>query len=296
MTRRLSSLAVLLVVVAAVGARAQSPNKPSKDSREEGKKLFGGSGESSAGQPGKPGSASASGWSIVLYAFRGEDQAAEAAAGLERARTLGKLPGAYMEKRGAATVIAYGKYHDNASSEAKADLAKVRAVTIEMEGVKRTPFAQAFLAPPERIPGTMPEFDLRNARQREGDWALYTLQVGVYARSDTKAPSASELAQFRKSAEEAAAKLRREGEQAYYYHGPSRSMVTIGLFGAEDFDPQVGPPSDAPALKSLRKRFPHNLLNGMGIREKKTITDPDGKKVAVTTMQPSTLVAVPKGE
>ncbi|MFN0131742.1 MAG: hypothetical protein ACKVW3_04295 [Phycisphaerales bacterium] len=289
----IARLLVAIVAVAIFSRSAAAQTKPKKDLREEGKKLFGGSGESTTSDPKK---AKDRKWSIVLFAYRGEDQTQAATAGLERARADGKLPGAYMEKRGPATVIAYGSYQDNTTSEAKADLARIRATTILMDGVKRTPFAQAFLAPPEDIRGTLPEFDLRSVRKQQGEWALYTLQVGVYARSDTKAPSPSEQAQFRKSAEEAAVKLRREGEQAFYFHGPARSMVTVGLFGSEDFDPQVGPTSDSPGLKALRLRFPHNLLNGMGIREKKTVKGPTGKSVVSSNLQPSSLVAVPKAE
>jgi len=273
----------------------QTPSRneaPSKDKvREEGKELFG---------PGKAGGkshAEANHWSIVIEAFREEDQEVQARDGLAKVRSLGGLPGAYLERRGAATVIAYGRYADAGSKEAKEDLAKVRAVEVVMDGKKQKPFATAFLAPPEAVPGTIPEYDLANARRLNGDWALYTLQVGVYSNEDPRRPVLpAEMAEFRKTAELAVVQLRREGEQAFYYHGPNRSSVTIGLFGVEDFDPQ-NPKMMSPALTSLRKRFPYNLQNGMGIRMRTTVTDPaTGKKIRQEKIQPSGLMNVPEDQ
>jgi hypothetical protein len=164
-----------------------------------------------------------------------------------------------------------------------------------MDGQTVKPFSGAFLAPPTEIHGTMPEFDLSNAKKLNGDWVLYTLQVGVYSREDQKAATPAEMAEFRKTAEEAVVQLRREGEQAFYSHGPNRSMVTIGLFGTEDFD--ATSKFESPALRALRKRFPYNLQNGMGIKQRFTVTDPKtGQQMKKERIQPSGLVQVPDSE
>jgi hypothetical protein len=300
--RWVAAAAGLLVV--AGGVRAQEDNykpgsakpaqkdKPSqKDTRqEEGKSLFGG--DKAKSQAGGPGA-----WSIIIEAFRGDDQEAAARAGIDKVRMQGGLADAYLDHRGEATVIAFGRYPDPASKEARADLDRVRGVEIPMNGTPQKVFLSAFLAPPADIHGTRPEYDLRNAKKLNGDWVLYTLQVGVYSREDRKPASPADMAEFRKMAEQAVLKLRSEGEQAFYYHGPSRSVVTIGLWGTDDYDEAAptGFKDKSPALHAMRQRFPNNLQNGMGIKERQRLTDPKtGAQVVKEQLQSSGMVVVPK--
>lgn len=266
-----------------------APKQKNTDLKKEGEALFNpGKSPTATGDP-----ASNSAWSIVLTSFRNEDQAAQAAAALQTIRAEAGLAEAYAEPRGEATVIAFGRYADPASRQAQTDLARVRAATMLSGGEPRKVFASAFLAPPAEIKGANADYDLRNARRLNGKWALYTLQMGVYSREDRKAPSPSDLAEFRRTAEEAVAKLRREGEPAFYYHGPNRSMVTIGLFGEDDFDAERSMDKN-PSLTALRQRFPYNLQNGLGIKQKFRITDPDsGRQVVKEKLQPSNLVGIP---
>ncbi len=270
---------------------AKTPsNTPTKKApeplREEGKSIFTGPGAT----PSDSGS-----WCIVIEAFQGSSADADAAAGLAKLKAETTLSDAYLEKRGNNTLIAYGRYPDASSAQAKADLAKVRTTQVSIDGTPQKPFASAFLAAPAEIKGTLPEFDLNNAKKLSGDWALYTLQIGVYSREDNKPVTAEQLAEFRRTAEQAVIQLRREGEQAFYYHGPNRSMVTIGLFGAEDFDATTK--TEGPLLSQLRKRFPYNLQNGMGGKHKRTVTDPkNGKQVRQEQIDKSGLVMVPDPE
>jgi hypothetical protein len=250
--------------------------------REEGRALFG---NDKSKQPG----AVASHWSIVLNAYRDDLQEQEAQFGLHRTHSEAGLREAYIEKRGAATVIAYGRY--DTESAGHRDLERIRNTEVVIDGVKQRPFAGAFLAPPAEIRGSIPEYDLRNARKTK-PWAMYTLQMGLYGRDD-RPPTAAELAELRQAAEQAAIQLRREGEEAYYYHAPSRSMVTIGTFSAEDFDPQAK--YESPKIKQLRTRFPYNLYNGAGIKRKVKIADPrTGKQIKTDRIDPSGLVLVPR--
>jgi len=211
---------------------------------------------------------------------------------LQKVQTKGGLPEAYLEPRGEALIIGYGHYPAPSDETARRDLARVRATTVE----GGRPFADAYLAPPpgDVFKGSVPEFDLRNARDQFGpERAKYTFQVGVYGEADPRAPlpSERELKEFRAAAELAAATLRREGEMAFYYHGPVRSTVTIGLFSERDIDPRQ-PGGEIAALRELRKRQPYNLLNGKGIKEiLKGQTDRDGRPRE--KMQESRLVAVP---
>ena len=127
---------------------------------------------------------------------------------------------------------------------------------------------------------------LVQAKAMFGSEALYSLQIAVYGRRDLPNPSEADLAETRKAAEQAAIRLRQEGEQAFYYHGPRMSMVTIGVFGIDDFDPQT-PSYKSSRLLAAQKRHPYNLYNGAGIKEKRNPRS-EGK------LQPSNLVALPE--
>ncbi|RMH11386.1 MAG: hypothetical protein D6695_09265 [Planctomycetota bacterium] len=223
-------------------------------------------------------------WSIILTA---SDDPAKAQALLEQVRTHGQLPDAFIMERNGRQVIAVGSY-DSLSQVARIELDRVRSLVID--GVR--PYEHAFLAPPsgELSRGSIPEYDLRNARAQYGDDAVYTLQIAVYGREDNKEPTEQERAQFRKAAEEAAINLRQSGELAFYYHGPSRSMVTVGIFSEEDHHLERGVAVESARLKLARDRHPLNLLNGRTIIEKAR-TSSGG---TVEREQPSFLVAIPK--
>jgi hypothetical protein len=261
--------------------------------KEESRDVFG----PGKGKPASSASSTSTGtpvWSIVIIAFHSETQDSDAAAALKKVQTDGGLKDAYVEKRGGSSVVAYGRYDGPASPQGQADLERVRNIEATVSGKKTKPFAQSFMAPPSEVPGSIPEYDLRNAKKATGEWVLYTLQIGVYSREDGKEASGAEIAEFRKAAEQAVVQLRREGEQAYYFHGPRRSMVTVGLFGKDDYDPQT-PGVESPTLHLLRQRYPYNLLNGMGVKQKLKITDPKtGNQVKKDKFESSVLVNVPK--
>lgn len=227
-------------------------------------------------------------WTIVIAAFTTDSpqqsREGQAQAALARVRAVGGLDDAFVTNRGQSFMVAYGKYDSPDSSKAKGDLQRIRS--IEIDGQR--PFARSFLMPPSKVAlaGKAPELDLLNARRMFGPRAKYTLQVGRYARSDFAPPGESERKEFRKLAEEAAAKLRKDGEQAFYYHGDTMSLVTIGLFGDADL-----PTKDRPAsarLRDLQTRFPDNLLNGAGVRIRRPGEAGEGR------LAPSVVVATPQ--
>lgn len=267
------------------------PAKPAKptDIKKEGGKVF---------APGKPPAGDAPGtsgdavWSIVIIGYP-ETEEASARTALEKVQTVGKLPDAYLEKRGKTWVVAYGRYTGATDPAAKRDLDRVR--TMEIDAAR--PFEKALLVPPppEALRGTIAEHDLSRVKQRVGKRARYTLQVAVYERPDGKPPTDKELAEIRSTAEKAAAQLRREGDEAYYYHGPLRSTVTIGVFGDSDVtyqetlpngDVMTVPAREGFAIKNVRAKYPNNLVNGKGV-----MTRVRGQKEA--KLQPSLLVAIP---
>lgn len=220
-------------------------------------------------------------WVIVLAAFRGDGAQAAAAQALAEARITAGLTDAFVETRGDNVIVAYGRFAAPDDPAAADALQRVRGVTVG----QAQPYAGAFLAPPFTLQlGSRPEYNLLTAKARYGDDALYTLQVAVYGRDDLPRPTEEDLKEARKAAEEYATTLRQQGELAFYYHGPNRSMVTIGVFTLDDFDPQT-PGYQSARLRETRKRFPHNLYNGAGIRISRPGRKPE--------LQASLLVNIP---
>jgi hypothetical protein len=239
-----------------------SPDGGAGAYREEFGQVFGG-GRDAASEDG--------GWAIVLRAFSGGGALERAQAAAEGFRATGVLDSARAVTRANGAVVVYGGFEAPDDRDAQRELARVKALEI---GGSR-PFASAFLAPQGGIdPGTIPELNLAEAKERHGRGAKYTLQIAVY-ESDRRGEA-------KRAAEEAASQLRRDGELAFYYHGPTKSMVTVGLFGDRDYDPVTGRRSLE--LQGLQRRYPHNLLNGRTIIE---------RRVGGERTQPSALVSVP---
>jgi hypothetical protein len=231
-----------------------------------------------------PVDASASQWTIAIGVFRGDNNYEEAGQTLSRVRSEGGLPNAYLQRRGPATLVAFGSYSGPTDARAQADLSRIQSM---VAGGQRL-YAGAYLCPPfqGKAISQLGEYDLRRARQTYGDAAMYTLQVGWYGREDLPRTTEADLKEARQAAEEAAERLRREGELAFYFHGPNRSMVTVGIFDATDFDPIQHPGVESTRLRDARRRHPLNLYNGAGYSYKSP-----GMREA--KLLPSGLVAIP---
>ncbi|MBX3358675.1 MAG: SPOR domain-containing protein [Phycisphaeraceae bacterium] len=277
-------------------AQNQPATEPPRRLREEGKRLFG-SPEAPGGGVKKDGAQAASGgWVIFIASFHDPEAASlvpgekvltgaeQARVALSQIRTVGQLQGAYTQDRGAMTWVVLGSYDDPGKDEAQAELKRVQAIMVNGS----RPYAGAFLAPPAAggVAGSIPELDLRKVRARLGAAAMYTLEIGYYGRPDTQRPSADDLADFRKAAEQAAVQLRSEGEMAFYFHGPNRSSVTVGVFDDTDFDPQE-PLVRSPRLHQARKLHPYHLFNGAAYKQKSKV---DGKSGYI----PCPLVKIPE--
>lgn len=271
----------LILPLCALSAHAQDGKKKPADFKEEGKKLFDKNKPASGGNAGKDAAGTAE-WAVAVFTFRGDERAAESKRVLEYIRGRG-LPDARMEERGPSVVILVGSFSDPQSADAQAALDRIRKIKIE----DNLPYASAFLAPPSSNAGEgrRPEINLLRVKEQHPG-ALYSFQVAAYGRDDIKDRPATEeeLKESRRSAEQAALQLRSEGEEAYYYHGPRKSMVTIGTFDLTDYDPQM-PQFESDRIKQVRKRHPLNLYNGAAIKIK-TPGNPD-------YLQPSQLVAIP---
>jgi len=215
--------------------------------------------------------AAQSGWTIVLATFNGPTAREDAARALPAIQAGSGFSGLFVEHRKRGSFVASGRYGSEADPSAAADLRRFRAY--ERDGVR--PFGKAFLAPPVGgAVGGRPEINLARAKEVFGRDAQYTLQVAVYESRNRD--------ESMRAAEEAAYIYRQDGELAFYYHGPSRSMVTIGVFGDDDIDIEAG--VESADLMLVRSRHPLNLFNGMAIRETTN---------RQTRQQPSQLVQIP---
>jgi hypothetical protein len=257
-------LSVCLLCAAGCGGEARSPDRQDQRQKvtlEEGQAVFKPGGAEGRGQQAV--ALDDSQWTIVLAAFRGEGHRTTADASLPAIQAVKGLEGAFATTRGQASFIGVGRFTDPALPAAQGQLQQVREMVVS--GQK--PFGNAFFAPPltGSIAGSRPEYNLQRARQRLGKGQWVTLQVGVYERMDVKNPSEEDLATIRAAAEEAAVQLRREGEQAFYFHGPRRSMVTVGILPEDDVIKKPDRPISVQA-EALRKRHPYNLLNGAGYK------------------------------
>lgn len=230
--------------------------------------------------------AGGSGWSIVIAVFNGDEQAALARQALAEIQTDGRLPEAFIQERGRATAICVGSYPGAEDRAAQSDLHRIQTMEFTAAGGATKPYATVYLAPPIDAAPVKNEYDLRTAKRTFGKDALYTLQVGFYGREEVNRLSPEDKKTVQAAAEEAAAQLRREGELAFFYHGPNRSMVTVGVFGPEDFNP-MNPGNESRRLRDARRRHPLNLYNGQGYTGKTP-----GMREA--KLVPSALVAVPE--
>lgn len=244
---------VLLISLPLMWGCASGQGTDNSDSMaREGRALFGGSagGSSSGNTDSSDFNNVQSGWSIVLRSLAGDPSSEEAARLLATTRRAVGRSDVRLARRSSGVAVVLGSYDRPDSPEAKRDLASVRAVTVG----GRRPFAAAFLAPPARQVdyGDTPRYNLASVKTRFGDGAIWTLQIGVY-NSDNRAEA-------KEAAERAVVELRQQGEQAFYYHGRTQSMVTIGVFGRKDYDEQAGPKN--PHLFTLIEEYPLNLMNG----------------------------------
>lgn len=214
-------------------------------------------------------------WSILLGVASGPGADRQAATLAALAAREGGMADTFIEPKGDGFAVLYGAYDDPGSAQAKKDLAAARAV--DVGGAK--PFEAAIMAAPavRGAAGGTPEYDLRMAKQLHGKKAGFTLQIGIYIRSDRQKPTAEDLAEIRKAAEGAVKALREQGDQAFYFHGPERSMVTIGLF----------PTAEDPAIRALQKRFPSHMMNGQ------LTTNAKSEQLSGPKGQPSFVVTVP---
>lgn len=209
-------------------------------------------------------------WSILLASFTGSDQQKQASDLVDQLKHL-NISDAWFAEEDGYTHVYRGKFSDPTKPQVQSALRQSRMIKIN----DQRPFARArIVAAKPALAVSQSQMDLKRYR----DQGLWSLQIAVY---DDQAGS-----NYKRLAEEAATNLRKDGDMAFFYHGPFRSMVTVGLYSYDQAWTQRLNVGDtySPAIRKLQKKYPYNLYNGRTVIEKV-----GGKKVRE---QPSFLVQV----
>ncbi len=203
-------------------------------------------------------------WAIELEKYEGPDCYRQAFARLQALQERARMPDLWVHGTGATAHVYRGQYDRPHDPRVERDLRHSRSVRLD----GKQPFAAAALVPVGADPA-----DPMDLRRYPG---AYSLQIAVYDQAFG--------AGFRQAAQKAAQVLRDEGEEAYFYHGPHRSMVTLGLFTDADFVQQGPYRVYGPRILELQEKYPFNLSNGVTMIDKIK-----GKSIGA---QPSFLVRV----
>ncbi|MEQ9453667.1 MAG: hypothetical protein RLN76_03615 [Phycisphaeraceae bacterium] len=208
-------------------------------------------------------------WSIQAASFAGPDRFDRARVAMGLLRDEHRLDPVWMEDlMGRATIFA-GRFDSRTSRSTRRTVDRV--TDAEIEGVKVFAKARAVPVAGGRIPVTDP-YNLAGYPGR------YSLQIAAYDRAFGD--------NFRKAAEEAVKTLRQDDHEAYYFHGPHLSLVTIGIFEDMDFaNTPEGFRGYGPRIRAIQEVFPYNSLNGLTIQERF-----QGQTLG---NQPSSLIRVP---
>lgn len=186
---------------------------------------------------------------VRLARFTGANRHQQAHQAIGKLYETSSLDGAWVEEIGPVCELYYGRFPSPEDPRATRALATIRQLRLD----GRRPYRGAQItALQNRMTTTSDPLDVR---QHVG---YHTLQIGFY--------DAEFGPHFRQAAEEAAGTLRAEGHEAYFYHGPHRSLVTLGLFTRDDF---VSIPQGkgtvetyGPRIRALQVHFPHTMING----------------------------------
>ena len=211
-------------------------------------------------------------WAIKCISTQGADQLATANYYAESLRLVDALNPELVQTTSDAdlTHVFYGRYVQTTNPFTRQqvyrpapddDLALIKSLSAD--GVTR-PFGAAHLLPlpsSDRSVGN-PEWD---AESLAGYWSL---QVAVFYNTDT-------MQQRRQAAVDYCSELRKQGHEAYFYHGPSMSSVLLGAFPPNAMRAVQQEKRDLygqtqrtsvnvianARLRALQNEFPHNLEN-----------------------------------
>lgn len=216
------------------------------------------------------------GFTIPLETYRGPDRLRKSHARIRTLKEEAGLADLWTLDLDGVLRLYHGRFAREDDPLAQVALKQVRAM--QLDG--KRPYKDATIQPldPRSGSSTARDFDEFNLR-RFSDQGYLTLQIAVYDEAYGS--------DFRKAAEQAANALREDDEQAFYYHGPHRSMVTVGLFTFDQHFIQKGKQrAYGPEIEQLQQKFPYNLVNGVTA----ILKNKDGQPIGE---QESSVVRVP---
>ena len=219
-------------------------------------------------------------YSIALMAFLGHDQMEQAQRYKVSTQEQAGWKDLFVLSDGNKTVLYWGKYStpDSAAGNLKIAKAwKTKAGHVAFGGA-------TILALPGGDPGPA-DWNLKTSKGN------YTVMVAIYH----DVPE-DRIVGRKKNAIEACRVLREKGEEAYFFHGPSQSMVCVGSFPDSAVD-EVYQPNGSWAqvlrdgrIRELLNRYPKLAVNGKG-RAQTAIDPATGKEVFADV--PSEFIRIP---
>lgn len=215
-------------------------------------------------------------WTIAVDAFEGRDREAVVQRKISELEKATLLRDWWTEDSNGQTVLYFGRYDSPQGRQARADMRILKELAEDGRLAVEQPLLAFY---PIEAQGGGGQMDLRSV----SGVGSYTLQIGFYEGEGRQ-----------KAAEEAAKVLRDDGFDAFFYHGPNLSQLTVGVFRDDEVRLVAANPGNmensklsmyySPRVERLRERFPNNLGNGRELIE----TVGDEKRV-----QPSFIVKIP---
>lgn len=205
-----------------------------------------------ATESGRPGGQGVP-WAIAVAASQGPNHNHRARFQAQQMAQATGAAGFRAVNEGAKSVVYFGNFSGPDSAEAQAALSELRRFAAR--GL--IPGDALLLSPVAPSMDAKSPYDLRRVTAED---AVYTLQV---ARFDANFGEG-----FREAAEALAREYRAQGHQAYHYHGPRMSLVTVGVFGHAAARVATSGPNRGQAVyherirNEFQKKFPHMLVNG----------------------------------
>ncbi|QDU34703.1 hypothetical protein KS4_27770 [Poriferisphaera corsica] len=189
-------------------------------------------------------------WGIMLEAFNGPDRAQRAQELILKLRKQFDLKNFWLKRAYGSLMVLHGSFEDRSTDEAKDTLVMIRKLKVG----RLQPYRMAMM---QSLAGASLVSD--NPLDAKSYVGFYTLRVGHY--NDDMDGDRREMA------EEAARVLRTDGHNAFFYHGPVNSLVTVGLFTDDDLVP-VEQASGfmvegyGPRIREIQQEFPIHMTNG----------------------------------
>lgn len=191
-------------------------------------------------------------YTILLYVMRGADHAARLERYMARTERDTGWRGLFVVSRAGYSELCWGRYAK--SKQAAGNLAKAKRY--------RTPvgvpiYAKAIILPlPDRKQPGPPQWNLHNAN------GTYTVVVAEFYNVPGRYQGREN------NAVAYCRQLRQQGQQAYYLHGPSVSLVTIGAFPESSIatvmrNNMATPEIRDPRILEIRRRHPYLAVNGL---------------------------------